>query len=464
MVHRLNFLAPACSCFLLLGLGLNHASALERRSEFELIDTIYLGGVRPTNNQKSNYPNLNTRLILDEISSYLEFRFHIEAGLALNNAAFHYFDLPEAYLGTSRAWSPLQIHAGRKLEPWSKIDDVWFQGYFQPRTRWEYFDPDPAGLLGLFGSYREPGIEAVLFASPIFVPEQRACAINADGTFNVDSPWCVPVDETANFKGQKARIAYRIDTPPVTSLVAHPGVAARLRVGKRLGPWVQTAYAFKPMNQLLIGIDAPYATENERVETIIYPRVVYHQLVSNEVGYEGDTWGASMSGLYERPIRDHTNSNWTTEEIGPVVAVSPMGWVKPFGLGRHDPKLSLAYLRQLGGPEPDQGKLAAGKGSFFETRMMYREAVRADVQTGFPWRWARPIATRLSLIRDLNIEATHVSTEIAYVSPNSWTARVGADFIGVEQTDRTVFETQEPQFLNRYKANDRVLVGVSYAF
>src|SRR5205814_9510507 len=66
-----------------------------------------------------------------------------------------FFEMPEAYVGTTREQSDLQIAAGRKLEHWNRLDDDWRLGIWQPRYRWDYLDPETVGLTGAFFHFEQ---------------------------------------------------------------------------------------------------------------------------------------------------------------------------------------------------------------------------------------------------------------------------------------------------------------------
>lgn len=437
--------------------------------EIGMKNETYLGGGRRAGNLPNQYPYFNASADLYFKSAVLESSLRIRSGFTVNQSDFQYLDFPEAYVGTSsELLSPFKFSFGRKLEQWNHLDDFWDQGYFQPRTRFDYLDPEPVGLLGLFSHYDlqlgDVPADILVFGSFINLPEQRACSVDVDGKFESQSPWCVPVQKSFTFNQSENPIFYRVETPPISDLVTHPSFGSKIHVGGKSGPWGQLAFQHKPMNQFLIGLDGIYVLDSNRLEVTFHPRIVYHQIVGADVGYQGEVAGVTLSGFYENPLRDNPSKDWTTEEITRSGGVSPqVHWRADNFFGRPS-HFSAGYLRQWGGPTADQGLLASGPGSFFELRMMYREALRADWDIDLLSHQGRHFFLGLGFLRDLEIQGSHLHGELRYHPNETWKVFLGSDILGAQQTDAAILKSGEPNFLNRYKANDRVYGGVAYVF
>ena len=164
-----------------------------------------------------------------------------------------YFELPELYGGTSLQEVPVQILAGRKLEHWSHLDEQWSLGIWQPRFRWDYLHPEEVGLTGAFLRVEQPLFRFVGLFSPIFIPE-RGVPISTDGgTFASDSRWFLPPPASVNLFGQNTPMQYSLMMPQLSSLLEHPGASVMARVGREQGAWGSLGYAYKPVNQLILG-------------------------------------------------------------------------------------------------------------------------------------------------------------------------------------------------------------------
>ncbi len=390
--------------------------------------------------------------------------------LSLNKTSYYGFEFPEAYVGTSAKLSSAQVFIGRKLESWSHLDEKWRLGIFQPCFRWDHIQPDEVGLLGAFITVDQPYFQLVAYGSPIFIPERGAQMEFKDGNISAppNNPFVVTPSSSTTIKaGDKpvqTPIRYRLNMPSMADLVLKPGAGVMTRVGGKKGAWGSASYAYKPMNQVLIGYTAKLDINSAAADANLYPRVAYHHVGALEAGFAGQRIGAWVSVLGERPIRDQTPDAWTTQEVSPSIAVSSTVDVDVFGKGASATKVDVSYLRQWGGVAPDAGPYSSGVNTF-DSRYPYSDAISVGLKTplhGVFGDWARKLVASSRMLYDVRTEGTIVSTEVKFRHKESWTLGLGADILtaGVEGPR----DGSAPDFITRFRANDRIHGGVSYAF
>jgi hypothetical protein len=385
------------------------------------------------------------------------------AGMSRDGAvASTYLELPEFYGGTSRKLAPVQVVAGRKLEHWSHLDEQWRLGIWQPRFRWDYVHPEAVGLTGVFLRVEQPLFKIVAWASPIFVPERGVQFSSEGGSFESGSRWFVPPPGSVKLiNGKETPIHYQLMMPEMSELINHAGASIMARVGRDQGPWGSVGFAHKPVNQLLLAssnmLRQAATADGIHGDAKIYPRVIYHDLVSFEGGYESERLSAWVSMLGERPMMDATPGDWTAQQAEPALALSSTADFSVWGSGDSATRVDLSWLSQWGGNAGDQGRDAAGGASSqFEARYPYQHALAAGLRSGI---FSRVLAST-RLLYDVSHQGTIWSTEVRYQPRPSWMVGIGADLLYSQRGD----DPQGADLIGRFNANDRVHAGVSYVF
>ena len=227
-----------------------------------------------------------------------------EGFYGLGGANLRYLNVGEFYAGhKAQAWS---FFGGRKRFAWSALDSYWSLGLFQPRFRWDYLNEKENGLLGLFTGYQTEMFSVLVFASPVFIPEQGAPFDISSGSCKSSSPWFSCPPSSFLLFNEPTNVSFTLDIPPVRRLVFHAGAGATMKVGRDQGAFGRLSYAHKPMNQLLLSFEGPINFSSQSVPAIIRPRVLYHDLAGLDLGWNGDRYSVVASGIWEKPHRDGT--------------------------------------------------------------------------------------------------------------------------------------------------------------
>jgi hypothetical protein len=336
------------------------------------------------------------------------------------------------------------------------LDDEWSLGIWQPEFRRDYLSPAQAGLAGAYLEILPEGhFRLTAFGSPGFIPERGVPIEQRDGTLSSHSRWFVSPPSSVSLFEQQTPVDYELEVPKLTKLVAHPGGGLMLGWQNSQGSWSSLAYAYKPINRLLLGYDGYLDVSRSVVMAKLYPRVLYHHLAALQGGFRGRGFGATLAVLGEKPVRDKTPESWTTQEISPSLAMSSSVELSPWGASERKTSFALSYLRQWGGNEADAGPFASPGVSSFESRYPYQSALALDLKLPF-----RRFLASSRMVHDFVNEGTLVRAELRYRPDNRWTMGIGADLLGAGDTGGV----NDANFISRYRSNDRVHGGVSYEF
>lgn len=392
----------------------------------------------------------------------------VEGGAKLQAQAFfsqnvpYYVEVPEAYLSLSKNLTRFQIALGRKQEQWSRVDEFWKLGIWQPRFRWDYLEPQQVGLIGGFLKATLPWVTLDGFFSPIYIPERGAPIFFNNGTVTSPGPFFIAPSPTVRFEGADVATLYELKTPDLGQVLMHPGAGLQARFGKPAGPgfqgpWGSLGYAYKPMNQLLMGTDGKLKIDY--VKATLYPRVLYHHLTSLEAGMETEWTAVWVSFLDERPVGDKPDSNWRIiQQVVPGTTVSAtLEW--KMGRWFHDQaRVGLSYLRQWGGNAPDGGDVT-GSSSLFEYRYPFQNAVSLGVRSPM---FGERLGASARMIYDFSLAGLAISTDAQYSFLSGVRLSLGFDVLG------SALPNSAPEFgsdlFSRFRGNNRIRAGVSYVF
>lgn len=451
-----------------------HASGV---LETSLLDHGYLGdaaqtgfvgtytelyGARPANaSPESVYPYFVARAKKDLTLGAYDLHGEGEAGINMSVPSSYYIDVPEAY-AERKLSSDWTATGGRKKFQWSRLDDVWEQGLWQPRFRWNYFDPEPVGMTGFFAENHGDNHTALFFATPVFIPEQDAPFTIKNGAFTTDQPFFNTPPTTVPIMGQNTNVTYQLGTYNIADIVFHPGAGALYRLGGDEGGWGKVSYAYQPVNQILLGYQGLLNIDTNTVPITLYPRVLYHHLAALEGGFdtkETKTW-ASVTA--DRPIPDTTPGSWTTQQISPAVLAATGVDTVVWGEGVLAAHLQASYLYRWGGVQSDQGPLAASSGSIFESRFTVQDATTAALEVPLTHSYRHRLTSRTRATYDFSVSGMLFSTELRYESSERWVLTLGGDMIGASYPSSQAEGGADMFFL--YRNDNRVRGGLTYVF
>lgn len=385
-----------------------------------------------------------------------------------------YFDVQtenftEAELnGDSRA----RLSVGRRLETWSVLDRTWDLGLWEPLNRFDALRPIDQGLTGAFLEAGTGNVKVVIFASPVFIPEQGGGFTLQNGKFRTTNPWFVePTDRLILFS-ETTQVQYDLRTPSTGSVITHASGGALLRYGNfQDGFHAQTSYAIKPRNQL----STPFEGSLNLTDTTSYafvqiePQVIYHQLAAFELGYSGMSadgergFSVGVSGLADIPMNESPGDGLTYQTLDPLTLFSPHVSAA-FDLGRSmDVDLAVSYLTSSGGGFTMRGPFASDK-AVFGSRVPFREAVALDGRVAigkgrrttvtFGGRWLEELAEQGSLL------SADASVDFSMNGhTQDWRVSLMGDVLGSRLP-----ANENVGYVSRYRGNDRWMTQIRFIF
>lgn len=406
-----------------------------------------------TSTDKSSlFPSLNLNFETSASGSTFEGKIQVNSKFSLDNNYYNYIEAPEIYAGTSSALLPTtKISLGRKIVHWSLLDERWGLGLWQPRFRWDYLSPEQVGLTGVFFTVDLPAFQLAFFGTPGFIPER---GVPFDASLHSQSPWWVSPPSEMNIFHEATPTQYHLNIPPVKNILLNGGGSIMARLGDKEGLWISGAYAYLPLNQLLLAYDGYLDLQKSVVAVELYPRVMYHHLISLQGGFTGEPFSAYVSLLREIPVtpRDQViPDSWTIQQISPATAISSSIDMTISGSGASASHIFLDYLKRWGGDAPDSGPLSSGNQSNFESRYPFQQAIRLGEQGPL----SSHINAKSSVLYDIFSNGTILSTELSYHPSMAWMIKAGIDFLAAGQ---------DSGFINQYQANDRFYSGVTYVY
>lgn len=367
----------------------------------------------------------------------------------------------EAYLATSRLARETQVSLGRKKAQWSELDSRWQTGLWQPRSALDALRPEEQGLTGLFVDYNRPNFQMLGFVTPIFIPTMGPEIREEGGSLVSDSRWYRSPPATIGFNQQVNSLVYKLDIPEAAKLAVNPGAAVMGRIGSRdVGFWGAGAYGHKPVNDLLLRRQNFKATSSPTVDVTVSPDIAFHDIVSADAGYSGDTVQMVVSLLSDNPAEKRPDPDQSIQKLEPLQAYSAnLDWTVK-NLFSRSVQLQLGYLKVYGGGIHDI--VADGSRddyTLFDERLKFTNAATVGFQGSLFNISSRPLVTKVRYLYDFDQKGTLMSAEFQYYPKTEWALVVGADLLGVED------ESYKPtSFLNQFRANDRVYGGMSYVF
>lgn len=404
---------------------------------------------------QSTYQFLGARFANEGPKTPVE--LEMNAAYAIGAPLLSYINVREASyrIGVNDSQS---VVVGRKLQRWSELDRRWNFGLIEPVFKWNPLSPESQGLTGFFWEMDDPSYRLVLFGSPMYLPNQGpSFEINQEGEFERGNPWFSRPPSSIRLLDQTSRIEYVFDRPNETSVVFQTSYGAQLTLGGET-PWrARASMLYLPMNELALGYDGSMVIPNGiRGVVEIHPQVVFHNISSADVAYVGSKIAAGISVAYDQPDSNNKfEDQWTYPTFEPAVLVSPWidihlakGW-----------KLSLQSLHVQGGEVVEKGELSQPPHVPITARFPYTEAGQIALETDMRLMQGRRLILKGSYtqseLNDFRLFRAQGRLQLSRL----WSLQ--SELQLVDAGDVTI---ENPNRISEFRNNDRVLLGVGYAF
>ncbi|MBC7397330.1 MAG: hypothetical protein H7333_07790 [Bdellovibrionales bacterium] len=354
--------------------------------------------------------------------------------------------------------SPLRFSYGRRLINWSKIDELWQLGAFEPLDSWDRLRSFSQGLTGVFAYTETRHFNYRAFFSYLFMPEVSPNIVVEDDQFVNAHPQAIStVPQSFNLLNRPTPLGYHLDIPPISKIIFRPSVAFMIETKHEYPVNVKFAYGFMPLNYFPVALQASLAIPIDQIVVELKPRLINHSLYNGEIAFEAsDSWNLGFTVLVDQPMADAFPADYTTTPLSTAYHLSP--WAQ-FQAGSF--KLLVTQLWTAGGLDADVGPYANPGQSVFSSRLLYRNATQVAIRSDLADPSPHHPTLQLKYVHDYSVLADWIAADFFYsIEPHLFFV-IGGDIISAR---RDVSPDRGAEFLADMRAIDRVRLGVNYAF
>lgn len=387
-----------------------------------------------------------------------QFVFDLTAGTFFSIQHSHVV-IPEFYLGNQKQNN--QIYIGRKKMPLNFADHRWQLGLWQPRFAMDSLRPQEQGLTGLFIEINREKFDFLAFASPIFIPSLGPDIREKNGSLVSNSRWYREPPKEFEFGGRGNQVVYNLDIPQIANLVSNPGYLLSSKIGDlNSGFWGVISAGYKPVNDLILKRKNYKIIDQDKLDVTVSPDVTHHTIRSFDLGYTQGIVKTTLSYIEDQPEVHQATDDWAIQKLAPLQAYSFAVDLNGYHLIRDPLNISLAYLKISGGQIVDI--LSNGQQddlTLFKERQKFKNAASVSVEGQLAQILKKSLKSKIKYLYDMDQTGSMLNAELLIQERKEVAWLIGADFLGVQKEDRN-----ESDFLNQFRANDRVYGGVTYVF
>jgi hypothetical protein len=451
-----------------LGRGV-YAAEAGRYLELSLKQDHYLGEGQ-TSTQPANYTFATVDLNLENDTRNLHYKFNpiVQDAIGVQNE--FYVGVPELYIQPIQMDNGFALTVGRQKRMWSRLDEEFNLGVWQPQLRWDYLQPMQQGLIGIFFDFPlDNNFRLTLFTSPLYLPDQGPNYALDNGQFTSNNRWFSPPQSRVQLFGDAGvtdatPLFFQIDRPAEEKIIMNSSFGIGLAYQDSGSPfWISLNWAYKPQNQLHLGVECSNCLNisgSSEVTLIIHPEVVKDHVVTLETGFDAadDKGYISLTGDFpnESDFPDrYIESPLDSEAIAGAAYEHSIASV--IGLPSW---LKASYMKVFDIQSRDKKGLVDS------------EAIHSSLDR-YPYRELASVEWKMTAFQKLK-NRIDVKTRYSYSVPEkggwlalagdwclgSMTWTLGADVIGSGVSD----DSANAGLFTKYRSNDRIYGGASYVF
>lgn len=382
---------------------------------------------------------------------------------AVDLSAGTFFSLKQSYYSVQEIYASTylddraQLSLGRKKYSWSEIDRIWAFGLWQPRYNIDALRPEDNGLTGLFFDYKTDQFQFLAYGSTLFIPTVGPEIREEEGQLKADNRWYRPPSRQSG----KISLSYDIETGDLMKLVRQESYALLVRIGKEdEGPWVSFAGGHKPINDIAFQRCLRCVSANSEAEFVVGPRVTHHRVFSVDTGYNWETVKASASYYEDKPESVLPPTDYAVQKFEPVRMYAAQAEYSTRNFFDRTLQFQAAYLKSSGGGIEDiESEGQASEFTLFTDRYRFSNAATFTLLGELTWIRSRPLVSKFEFTREFDQKGSILGLELQYQWNRAWSYIVGFDSLSADDNNST-----SEDFINIYRANDRVYAGASYVF
>jgi len=434
--------------------------------DLNLIQSHYGGGAEP-GSQFNDYTVLSANLNLEAQSSGFTYKVNpLVQGVVQAEDEF-YFAVPEAYVQPRKIAPGFNLTVGRQKRRWSYLDEEFQLGVWQPQVRWDYLAPKQQGLLGVFFDWSlSPYVRFTFLTSPFFLPDQGPNFRLRDGRFTSANRWFVaPHSGVRMFNNTQfasdAPLYFELDRPSEEEVIMNSTVGFGIQV-QGSGPyWTQINYAYKPRNQIHLGIECVQCVKipQTEVRALIHTKVVKHHVLTWESGFDRVDDRAWLSVTGDLPQQSGFPETYAESELNTMIIAGGayqhyLGkWVKPSWM-QYSYMRTHVFRRSNGNSLVASNDVQSSGDRYHLSEVVavdWRIQLHSQARDRLNWRnrYMYSVPEKGGVLTS-NLDWT--------VNDVTWT--LGFDVLGADVAP----DSKNAGMVSKYRANDRVYGGVSYVF
>ena len=437
--------------------------------DLKLRELRYLGDAQQSA-QLQSYTILSGDLNIETQSPGFNYKMEPVFQGAIEAPTEMYFGIPEFYVQPRKIAPGFNLTIGRQRRLWSRLDEEFNLGIWQPQLRWDYLQPVQQGLTGVFFDWSlSSALRFSFFTSPLFLPDQGPQFSLKDGHFRTANRWFSPpqsrVDLFPNTPlASAAPLYFKLQRPSEEDIVMHSSFGFAVNY-QSAGPfWSQFSYAYKPRNQIHLGIEcancASIPNGNIEITAVLHPKIVNHNVITWEGGFDrvDDKGWLSLTG--DAPLKSGFPSAYAEAPLNSMV-IAGFGYqhyVRPwFGLPSW---LEYSYMRIFEFKrKSDNGLVPDDSVQSSLDRYPYSEVAAIDWRILFTQKQRRRLQFRNRYTYSFPERGGWWSSNLEWTD-GPWSYGLGGDVLGAAVDPNSA----EAGMFSRYRANDRVHAGVRYVF
>jgi len=406
---------------------------------------------------------LEARLFRQPQDAQSIFGFDLQGQWASNQKELSHFTLSELYLKQKVTGTGFTFFLGRHKSSWSLLDDQWKVGAFQPIYKVDALNPRSQGLTGLFMNFKGANWELELFGTSLFLPDQGPQVEAQNGHFVKRDTWVYYPPSEVKVNGVLTPIDYNIDQPTPREVVNQKGWGFNAQWGniQEEGLAARMGWAYKPMNQMLLGLNGFMVLEEEtlsaenHLDIQLRPEVGYHNVRSMDLTYKFKQFLFTAGILDDVPQKKEFAAKWTYQNHTPsqlrgagVQFLAENGWTT-----------GLSYLEKLGGHSQVFGPEKDLVGDYFPERYSFEELIKVEISyhKNFNSRYGYEFTGEWR--KELKEGSELASLQGALLIGSLWKTYLGLDLLRSENK-----VPSKKDFLEANLSNDRVYGGLQYVF
>jgi hypothetical protein len=309
------------------------------------------------------------------------------------------------------------------------------------------------------------------FTSPLHFPDQGPQYRLNNGRFESSNRWFEQPHTSFRFAGNNAiakdrPLNFEIDKPTEEEIIMHSSFGLGMRYEMEDGIWSSLNYAYKPRNQIHLGIDTANGGNIGQpqspleVTAKIHPKIIKHHVLTWEMGFDrvDDHGWISFTGDY--PNESGFPESYLEASLDPMLITAAgyehylFNW-----LGRPS-WLAYSYMRVFElGRSDKKGLIGEDQVKSSLDRYPFKDLASVDWRIKLNRSKRAEWSLRNRYSYSVPERGGWLSTSVE-LSQGALRWSVGADILGADVDPAS----DKAGLFSTYRANDRVFGGVNYVF